>query len=84
MENELFTAWKTAENSVLDRQVVRSDNIILTRNAVGNEWTAPILTRNERVRRGRKKVIFCILDRGVQRVIKMVMDENVVKSRILR
>jgi hypothetical protein len=37
MENELFTAWKTAENSVLDRQVVRSDNIILTRNAVGNE-----------------------------------------------
>ena len=36
MENELFTAWKTAENSVLDRQVVESDNIILTRNAVGS------------------------------------------------
>ena len=37
MENELFTAWKTADNSDLDRSVVRSDNIILTRNAVGNE-----------------------------------------------
>ncbi len=29
-------------------------------------------------------MIFCILDRGVQRVIKVVMAENVVKSRVLR
>ncbi len=31
-----------------------------------------------------KKVIFCILDRGVQRVIKVVGAENAVKSRALR
>ena len=56
--------------SVLDRHIVKSDNIILT--------------RNEGVGRGAKIMIFCILDRGVQRVIKVVGAENVVKSRILR
>lgn len=59
-----------AKISVLDRHIVESDNIILT--------------RNESVRRGEKIMIFCILDRGVQRVIKVVGAENVVKSRILR
>ena len=59
-----------AKIGVLDRHIVESDNIILT--------------RNERVGRDGKKVIFCILDRGVQRVIKVVGTENVVKSRVLR
>lgn len=36
MENELFTARETTENSVLDRHIVESDNIILTRYAVGS------------------------------------------------
>ena len=59
-----------AKISVLDIHIVKSDNIILT--------------RNERVRRKGKKLIFCILDRGVQMAIKVVGTENVVKSRVLR
>lgn len=58
-----------AKISVLDRHIVKSDNIILT--------------RNESVRRGEKIMIFCILDRGVMIVIKAVMVENGGESRVL-
>lgn len=49
---------------------MESDNIILTRN----EW----------VRRNVKKVIFCVLDRNGQRVIKVVLAENRGELRALR
>ena len=70
-----------AKISVLDRHIVKSDNIILTRNAVGSHWLTPIFTRNDRVGRDGKKVIFCILDRAGVRVIKSFSAEKFRKIK---